>query len=482
MEVTEQTQLSATQVLEQLSDILLVLDKERMKIQAVKGIDKDGELQTVDPTKANQSQFMRFDKHGDIFSNFFSNLIRQLKNPTRFSFFKVSEGNALETAEKLQRQVELPTKEGEALMTRHEVSLENPNKKQNNMEAENNTPDVNGYRYQPDQIDWTTMSNLGLSRDRLEERNLLDPLLKGFKTNELVAVSVNFGTVALRSDARLSLQPGNDGKAIVAVHGVRREPPLHLKFFDHEFTDQDKKNLLTTGNMGRAVELTNPKTGEKIPSIISIDRLTNEIIALRQDKMKIPDEIKGVELTDEQKQRLFNGEAVHLEGMNSKKNTPFDAAVQYNADKRHIEFLFGNGNNQQQVQGNRQDQLDAPRFVRGKELTDKEYAKFSAGETTYVTGLKDSSGQEYKGYLTFNKEARKTDFSSGNPQKLRDQIQPAEANKTQVAVNSDGKTNEATKNINDPLQSEQKEPANKKQEQQQQSKQKPPAKSKGIKR
>ena len=40
---------------EQLSDILLVLDKEKMKIQAVKSIDENGEMETVDPTKKNQN-------------------------------------------------------------------------------------------------------------------------------------------------------------------------------------------------------------------------------------------------------------------------------------------------------------------------------------------------------------------------------------------------------------------------------------------
>lgn len=36
---------------EQISDILLVLDKEKMKIVAVKGIDKNGELETVPADK-----------------------------------------------------------------------------------------------------------------------------------------------------------------------------------------------------------------------------------------------------------------------------------------------------------------------------------------------------------------------------------------------------------------------------------------------
>ena len=53
----------------------------------------------------------------------------------------------------------------------------------------------------------------------------------------------------------------------------------------------------------------------------------------------------------------------------------------------------------------------------------------------------------------------------------------AEENKTQVAVNNEGKTNEATKNIKEPLKSAQENPDNKKQ----QEKPKAPAKSKGRK-
>ena len=68
-EVTEKKQ----EMPEQLSDILLVLDKEKMKIQAVKSIDENGKMQTVDPTKKNESQFIRVDKHGDSSPTFGDN-------------------------------------------------------------------------------------------------------------------------------------------------------------------------------------------------------------------------------------------------------------------------------------------------------------------------------------------------------------------------------------------------------------------------
>ena len=472
---------------EQLSDILLVLDKEKMKIQAVKSIDKNGKMETVDPTKKNQSEFMRVDKQGDFISNFFSNFYRQLKDPTKFTFFKVPADKALEKAKEFQKQVDHPTPKGEKQMKKDEVKVEPEHKQenQNNMETTQKAPENNEYRYKPEQIDWETMNNLGLGKERLEKMNLLEPLLKGFKTNELVPVSLNLGTAVTRMDARLSLQHNDEGKVVVAIHGIRKEPNLNFEFFGHKFTDEDKKNLLDAGNMGRVVDLKNPKTGETIPSIISVDRLTNELIALKIEYIKIPDEIKGIKLNDEQKQTLMDGKPLHLEGMISKKGTDFEATVQFNGDKRYVEFLFDRGNTNQQTQSNGQNNQqnnsqEVPRTFRGKELDNEQYDKFKAGQTIYINGLTDKQGKPYQGYITLNKETNKTNFSFQNPDKLKEQAKPTEAHKTQTAVNSDGKTNEATKNIKEPLQPKQQTPKDKKQ-QEQQEKPQAPAKSKGRK-
>ncbi len=472
---------------EQLSDILLVLDKEKMKIQAVKSIDKSGKMETVDPTKKNQSEFMRVDKHGDFVTNFLSNFWRQLKDPTKFALFKVSADEAVEKAKEFQNQINNPTAEGKKKMEKHEVKNE-PEQEQkqenkNDMTKTETTPETSEYRFQPEQIDWETMNNLGLSKEYLEKKNLLDPLLRGYKTNELVPISVNLGGAVVRTDARLSLQSTPEGDVVAAVHGIRREPNLNFEFFGHKFSDEDKQNLRQTGNMGRVVDLINSKTGELMPSIISVDRLTNELIALKTDFIKIPDEVKGIKLNDEQKQTLVEGKPLFIEGMISTKGTPFDANVQFNADKRYVEFLFDRSNNKRQTQNSQQDNQqsrsqEAPKTFRGKELEDDQYNKFKDGQTVYIPNLVDKKGQTYNGYITFNKETGKTNFEF--PNQYKERIKPTEAHKTQIAVNSEGKTNEATKNIKEPLQKGQQRPKNEKQ-QEQQNKPKAPAKSKGRK-
>lgn len=470
----------------QQPDMMLVRDMEKNTISAVKDISARGKLRTVPPEKQYANQFMKVNQHGDAFSNFFSNFLSQLRNPTRFAFFLVSANEAEEKAATLRRLSERASEDEPRMLSTHEIlprSEKINQQKSDIMETTQNNAPAGEYRFTPEQIDWQTMNSMGLSRERLEKMNVLEPLLKGYKTDELVPVTINLGSTMTRTDARLSLQASDDGKAVVNIHGIRKEPNLNFEFFGHKFTEEDKQNLRNTGNMGRVVDLTNTKTGEPIPSIVSIDRLTNEIIALRSEYIRIPDEIKGIRLDDTQRQALMEGRPLHIEGMISKKGTEFDATVQFNADKRYIEFLFdrNNSNSQTQSKGqeNQQSQSqEAPKTFRGKELSEQQHKDFKAGQTVYIDGLTDRKGQQYQGYITFNKDTGKTNFQF--PSQLKEQAKPAEAHKTQTAVNSDGKTNEATKNIKGSLQPKQQTPKDQKQ-QEQQEKPQAPAKSKSRK-
>lgn len=460
------------------TDTLIVLNIHTNQVEMVKGIDQDGNLQKVPPQeKKDNEQLIRVDKHGDLFSNFFSNFYRQLKNPTHFNFFKVSEYDAVNTAKDLQKYVDQASPEEKEKLKDYEVLPQHNNNPKNQNTMDNNT-DNQEYRFQLEQIDWKTMEKFGLNQEKLEKMNAMDSLLRGFKTNTLIPITINLGTAVSKMDVRLSLQTGDTGQVAVHLHGIRKEPNLNNKFLGHQFSDEDKKNLKETGNMGRVVDLVNPKTDEIIPSVISRDRLTNELVAYRAEYMKIPDEIKGIRLNEHQKQILLEGKPLYLEGMTSKKDELFDATVQFNADKRYVEFLFNNNQNQQQSQYHHNQQQtqhtdkEAPKVFRGKELDDSQYEKFKAGQTIYIDGFTDAKGKAYQGYITFNKETSKTEFSFTHPNKLKE-AKPTEDHNTQTAVNTQGKTNEATKNVKEPLESKQQQPANQQQEDQQKKVRKP---------
>ncbi|MCP1301476.1 DUF3945 domain-containing protein [Chryseobacterium sp. S0630] len=432
-----------------LINILLVFNPKTNKIEAVKTIDDKGDLKTVPNTKKNQNQFLKIDKQGDLFSNFFSNFLSQLKNPTLFNFFKSPLKESEKIGKQIQHHLTHPSTEGEEFLNTYKILTPNTNTMSTNPLSEKE------YQYSADQIDWNMMSKFGLTQEKLEKANALDPMLKGFKTNGLVPVTINLGTALTRMDARLSLNTNDAGDVVINIHGIRKEPNFNFKFLGHEFTAEDKKNLMENGNMGRVVGLINPKTDEIIPSVISRDRLTNELVAYKVENIKIPDEIKGIKLNEEQKQTLIEGRALYLEGMISSKGEPFNAHVQFNADKKYVEFLFDHKERQQQSHS------EIPKTFRGKDLSDEQYEKFKGGQTIYLDGLLDKKGQPYQGYITLNQETGKVDFSFQNPTKAREQAKPMEGHKTQTAVNSEGKTNEATKNLKEPLQKEQQTPKDK---------------------
>lgn len=433
---------------EQFSDILLVLDQEKKEIRAVKGIDKDGNLETTAPTAKNQNQFLKVDKHGDLLSNFLANYFRQAKDPTRFKFFRVPKKQITQFAKVMKEHLKNPTKAIEDMMKHHEIDTTKFNIKNNKQMAtqaqtkETNIEDAifeevapekdtqtnennqgtNEYKYQEKDIDWATLSNFGITKEKLEKRDLLEPLLKGYKTNELVSVSLNVDTVISRLDARLSLQKNDEGKVTMAIHGIRREPMLNYPFFGHQFSDEDKQNLKTTGNMGRIVDLQNLKTGEMIPSIISVDKLTNELVALKAEYIKIPNDIKGIILSDEQKEQLQNGKPLYLEGMISSKGKEFNANVQFNADKRYVEFLFDKPTQNKQQKQNQKPSGEIPKMIRGKELTEDQRKLLKEGKTIYISGFLSKSGSAYNGYLKLDGKNGKVDFSFKNPNKKDDKV------------------------------------------------------------
>jgi hypothetical protein len=81
-----------------------------------------------------------------------------------------------------------------------------------------------------------------------------------------------------------------------------------------------------------------------------------------------------------------------------------------------------------------------------------------------VEGLVDKKGKLYNGYITLDKSSWRIEFMFPKEYKAALDakfITPDDRNKTQVAVNSEGKTNEATKHaqaIGEPLKQGQTQP------------------------
>lgn len=412
-----------TQVTEnpQMSDIVLVLDKMELLIQAVSEINKNGKYSTVPADKEHQNSFLKIDRYATFFENFLKNFWSQLKDPTHFGLFTMmeeefdkpevkqaiedlAEGKKTKAVEEFLKKYEITPKNQteQSINNQNSEEMAKKNQTQQPVVEANDQQQNNQYRYNESMINWDQLKNFGLSREYLQERGLLDSMLKGYKTNQLVPINLNFGSAVLRTDARLSLQQSNTGEVVLAIHGIRKQPELERPYFGHIFSEEDKKNLLETGNMGRVVELKG-RNGEYIPSFISLDKMTNEVVAMRAENVYIPDEIKGVQLTDQEKNDLREGKKVYIEGMTAKSGNEFNANIQVSAERRGIDFIFEN------------DRIFNRTALGGVELTKQQIEDLNAGKAIFVEDMQRKDGELFSSYVKLDEATGRPNYTRYNP-------------------------------------------------------------------
>lgn len=265
--------------------------------------------------------------------------------------------------------------------------------------------------FQENQINWKELEQLGITKEALIKTNQLDLLLRGYKSNRLFYIHLKQDNIVAKMEARISFRHNQNGLVTTSLHGLYTQPRLDLPFFDHTFSPEDKQNLLQSGNMGRVVELTNKFTQEKVPSLISIDKLTNDIIGVALEKVKIPTTYKGVDLSEQQQESLANGQEVFVQGLSSKKGTLFDAFLQYNADKRYLEFFFKNSHPLPVEYS----PLGIPTSFRGVAFTLEQIIDLENGHWVYLDSLIDKKSKPYQGYVLFNFEKKSLEFYFKQP-------------------------------------------------------------------
>ena len=148
------------------------------------------------------------------------------------------------------------------------------------------------------------------------------------------------------------------------------------------------------------------------------------------------------------------------------------APVQFSAAKMQLEFLFGDRGrlamDAYKTNLKQTANQEVPKTFRKQELTEKSRLELEAGGTVKVSGLVDKKGKAYQGYITW-KPGEKPAFMFPKDYKAaleEGRVKPAVENEVQVAVNSEGKTVEATRNLKEALQSAQQRPTGEQKQQQ----------------
>ena len=541
-------------------DVLVVRDEKTGEISVVAGLSRDGTPKRAPAKAENTSDFLRFDRNSDLMDSFFRNFFRQCKEPSRFGFYRIAADqveNLLGVMKELLKdpeankeilsahkvdtsnyEKEAKQSEGQAKETassddasktqanteKENVSSEQTNEKENDMEQKpeqtateqqaQTAPGVKQNLISGNDVNLQELgAKYGIDFNSMNEKDM-KALLNYGKTG-LVIVKPTFGGEQIEIQARLSFRKDDNDQLQLVPHFVRNEPKLDVAYKGYTFTPEDKKNLLQNGNLGKVVDFPDKNTGELRPHFISIDRLTNEIVDIPTNKVRIPDTIGKTPITKDDKRVLYSGIPLRkeIELANGRKFTPL---LQVNVEQRGVEFVPGstrqaqgqkqNGDKKQTADkqeqkaegdaGGQKKQQDPNHWLNEdgtirrlntyfkKELTEQQKDDYVAGKTIEIKEVPNKNGSgTYTAYVKFDFDKMQPRSYRNNPdlKQAKEQI-PTNENKVQVAVNEQGKTNEATKHTKEPLSPGQSAPKNEKQQKEQNAEeQKPKRKARSVK-
>lgn len=541
-------------------DVLVVRDEKTGEISVVAGLSRDGTPKRAPAKAENTSDFLRFDRNSDLMDSFFRNFYRQCKEPSRFGFYRIAAdqvGNLLGVMKELLKdpeankeilsahkvdtsnyEKEAKQSEGQAKETassddasktqanteKENVPSEQTNEKENDMEQKpeqtateqqaQTAPGVKQNLISGNDVNLQELgAKYGIDFNSMNEKDM-KALLNYGKTG-LVIVKPTFGGEQIEIQARLSFRKDDNDQLQLVPHFVRNEPKLDVAYKGYTFTPEDKKNLLQNGNLGKVVDFPDKNTGELRPHFISIDRLTNEIVDIPTNKVRIPDTIGKTPITKDDKRVLYSGIPLRkeIELANGRKFTPL---LQMNVEQRGVEFVPGstrqaqgqkqNGDKKQTADkqeqkaegdaGGQKKQQDPNHWLNEdgtirrlntyfkKELTEQQKDDYVAGKTIEIKEVPNKNGSgTYTAYVKFDFDKMQPRSYRNNPdlKQAKEQI-PTNENKVQVAVNEQGKTHEATKHTKDPLSPGQSAPKNEKQQKEQNAEeQKPKRKARSVK-
>lgn len=541
-------------------DVLVVRDEKTGEISVVAGLSRDGTPKRAPAKAENTPDFLRFDRNSDLMDSFFRNFFRQCKEPSRFGFYRIAADqveNLLGVMKELLKnpeankeilsahkvdtsnyEKEAKQSEGQAKETassddasktqanteKENVSSEQTNEKENDMEQKTEqtateqqaqtAPGVKQNLISGNDVNLQELgAKYGIDFNSMNEKDM-KALLNYGKTG-LVIVKPTFGGEQIEIQARLSFRKDDNDQLQLVPHFVRNEPKLDVAYKGYTFTPEDKKNLLQNGNLGKVVDFPDKNTGELRPHFISIDRLTNEIVDIPTNKVRIPDTIGKTPITKDDKRVLYSGIPLRkeIELANGRKFTPL---LQVNVEQRGVEFVPGstrqaqgqkqNGDKKQTADkqeqkaegdaGGQKKQQDPNHWLNEdgtirrlntyfkKELTEQQKDDYVAGKTIEIKEVPNKNGSgTYTAYVKFDFDKMQPRSYRNNPdlKQAKEQI-PTNENKVQVAVNEQGKTHEATKHTKDPLSPGQSAPKNEKQQKEQNAEeQKPKRKARSVK-
>ena len=228
------------------------------------------------------------------------------------------------------------------------------------------------------------------------------------------------------------------------LHFIERQETLQIPAALKQYlTPEDLDNMQKYGNVNRVIYV--DMNGVATPKYISLDKETNTLATMSVNKLSLGDSILGVKFTNEQKENLKQGNPVFVKGLQGKEGAEnWDAVVSIDAVKKGLSFkkvslkipkeILGIILTEQQQQslkngetilvhdltskntGNKfsanislqEGQLAlkplnyTPKRFLGLDLSDKQRHQLMSGESIFLEGLTSKTDKKFNATVTFD--------------------------------------------------------------------------------
>ena len=225
--------------------VMLVQNADDGRLQAVTGVDRDGNIQTADPTDQNVASLLNVNTQDSALEAFFKKFMEQAQNPVHTGIFVMTE-NALNKLIRIDFDPEI---------------LEN-------------------YRIDP------------------SERPHLKAMSYGHKSNGLVEMHPELENgMRVSTKGRVSLEEQADGSLRVVPHYWQERPDLDAPFHGVLLDEEAKTNLMNTRHAGKVIDL-ELEPGKLTPCYVSIDKWTNTLEPMPVSLLEKRARIKEADLSE----------------------------------------------------------------------------------------------------------------------------------------------------------------------------------------
>lgn len=187
----------------------------------------------------------------------------------------------------------------------------------------------------PQKVNWSDVARKGINIEKMSKEDI-DKMLSGKPTDLVNTIKKDENGNIIKGQSRLLLNRNEHGVISISTAKVLEKPIIPNNILGTNLTEQQQKDLLKYGRI-EAITVNAQNTKKTI--IPFIDKTTNQLMYRDINKIKLPNEYKGIKLNDIHKSKLLTGSTVAIAGLLDNQGVPYNGYARLNPATGQIESV-----------------------------------------------------------------------------------------------------------------------------------------------